>query len=353
MSSSEEQEFDDKDNDEDDEDFEENGKAANGDTHQDDEEEEEDTKPTALTDSGRKRRASERTKPASYKEDDDDDDDDDEAELENGGNGNDNDDDSSDDDDLPLSALAVKPSPKPKKKAAPQPAKKKAKTKAPAAKKAKVSAAVSPTKKAKSAASAAPSSAKSAATTSSSGNSKNYEWASAALYGTNCDKGLLVQRLLCRWWYAYDWPATTGTAAQVASSSTMPETVSSSSRTNGPPAPTIPADVDLNHYDTLDGFPGVYICTAPEGHVGHLLDTRDASTAPTFGNLAKKSAQELQQLLILAIEAQKTALVAAEGSGTVTESELDDLLKWARKVNVTKADKEAATILKAHRLSLP
>jgi hypothetical protein len=339
MSSSEEQEFDDKDNDEDDEDFEQNSKAANGDTHQDDDEEE-DTKPAKLTDSGRKRRASARAKSASYKEDDDDDNDD-ENEFENGGNGDDDDDDSSDDDDLPLSALAVKPSPKPTKKKAPS-----AKKKAPSAKKAKVSTA-SPTKKAKSAAAAAPSSAKSAATTSSSGSSKNYEWASAALYGTNCDKGLLVQRLLCRWWYAYDWPATTSTT------STTPETVSSSSRTNGPSALAVPADVDLSHYDTLDGFPGVYICTSPEGQVGHLLDTRDASTAPTFGNFAKKSSQELQQLLIVALETQKTALVAAEGSGTVTESELDDLLKWARKVNVTKADKEAATILKAHRLSLP
>jgi hypothetical protein len=46
------------------------------------------------------------------------------------------------------------------------------------------------------------------------------------------DKGKLVQRLLCRWWYAITWP--------------LPEDI---------PAPP-------DGFEVLDGFPGVFISTA-------------------------------------------------------------------------------------------
>lgn len=46
------------------------------------------------------------------------------------------------------------------------------------------------------------------------------------------DKGQMVQRLLCRWWYAITWP--------------KPEDI------GAPPA----------GYEALDGFPGVFICTS-------------------------------------------------------------------------------------------
>ena len=219
------------------------------------------------------------------------------------------DDDESSDDDMPLSALVQKA--KPNKKAVASPKKKKAK---PAAKPKKAT-----TTKKKSS-----SSRTTTSTPSSSSQSKSYEYPSAALYGTGSTKGLLIQRLLCRWWYVLDWP--TGIPKE-------------------PP----------QYYDALDGFPGVFVCTSPlaEEPVGHLLDTRDKSKAPTFINFAHKPAAELQTLLVQALEGQMKELISVEGSGTATEKELKDLLKWAKKVNPTKADKEAVKILKAQKLELP
>lgn len=211
---------------------------------------------------------------------------------------------SSSDDDVPLSSLAA-----PKKKSA---------VKKPAAN-GKKKKATSPKKKKKMTSTSKKETAP--IVTSSSGSSKNFEWASAALYGTSCDKGMLIQRLLCRWWYAYDWPQN------------IP---------NKPPT----------NYDALDGFPGVYICTAADA-VGQIRDTRDAASAPTFQNFAKKSADELRDMLVTALNEQKKQLVEAEGSGAVAVKELDELLKWARKINTSKADKEAATILKSQGLKLP
>lgn len=248
---------------------------------------------------------------ASYKEDSSEgeeaDDDDDDAEEESSSD--------DDDDDVPLSALvAQKPAAKTngtKKKAAAtkkDPPKKKA-TKA----------------KAKSAAKKKPPPKKKSSTVSngsSSAKSKSYEWASAALYGTECAKGLLIQRLLCRWWYAFTWPDPTALPVR-------------------PPA---------NH-DSLDGFPGVYVCTAGE-EVGNIQDLRDHDAAPTFSNFARKTAEELRDLLVAALQEQTKQLIAAEGSGTATEKELGSLLKWANKVNVTKAEKEAAKVLKSQGLSL-
>lgn len=214
---------------------------------------------------------------------------------------------SDDDDDIPLSALAEKASPKKngKKKAAPSP-KKKAKNSVTKKKKKKKA----PPKKKES-------------TLSSTSSSKNYEWASAALYGTECDKGLLIQRLLCRWWYAFNWP----------DPEKLPEK---------PP----------KNYDSLDGFPGVYVCSSGD-QVGQLKDLRDATAAPTFRNFAKKSSEELKELLLKALGEQKKQLVAADGPGTSTEKELDRLIKWCNKVNATKAEKDAAKVLKSQGLKLP
>lgn len=70
-------------------------------------------------------------------------------------------------------------------------------------------------------------SSKPASSRSSSSNSGQY---SADFYDT--DKGMMAQRLLCRWWYAITWP--------------LPEDI----RT--PPT----------GFESLDGFPGVFICTS-------------------------------------------------------------------------------------------
>jgi hypothetical protein len=147
----------------------------------------------------------------------------------------------------------------------------------------------------------------------------SFSTASSALYGTECQKGLLIQRLLCRWWYAYTWPD------------------------------NIP-DEPPKHYDTLDGMPGVFVCTSGS-EVGKIKDTRDMSKCPNFRNFANKPASELKELLIKALKAQKEILVAREGSGTDTEKELNSYIKWAEKLNPDKAEKEAAKVLKAAKIS--
>lgn len=203
------------------------------------------------------------------------------------------DDDSDDDseDDIPLSALAPKTPPKNAAKKRP-PAKKKAaskKSSSPATKKRK------PTS-----------------------SDKSYDTASSALYGTECVKGLLIQRLLCRWWYALQWPRD------------IPDE---------PPA----------HHDKLDGFPGVFVCTSGD-KVGTILDFRNHQECPSFKNFSKKESSELKELLLKALEEQKKALIAHEGSGTATENELNKLTKWATKVNAAKAEKEAANVLKSNKI---
>merc|ERR1712238_206885 len=227
-----------------------------------------------------------------YKEDDDDEDSDDD-----------------DDDDIPLSALKI-PSPLKKKKVASKSSKKGSAAKAKAKPKLKV-----PTKK----------KAKTSATKSISSaiSTNDYSSPSFALYGTESNKGQLIQKLLCRWWYAISWP-------------------DPSSIPNKPP---------LN-YDAMDGFPGVYICTHGD-EVGTIKDLRDKSKTPCFNNFANKTSEELRDLLMKAINEQKLQLCESEGSGTSTEKELNEMLKWATKLNVKKADKEAAKVLKANKLSIP
>lgn len=203
---------------------------------------------------------------------------------------NDNEEEEESDDDVPLSSLAAP--------------KKKAKKATPAKKKKTTPKKATPTP----------------STTSSS--SEDYTSASAALYGTKCQKGLLVQRLLCRWWYAIEWPSKA----------------------------SLPKEAPEN-YDPLDGFPGVYVCTQGD-EVGKIHDVRDPSTRPNFDNMARKTSTELQELLLKALQEQRQQLIDAEGSGTETQKELDKLLSWAKKVKTTSADKEALKVLKAAKQSL-
>lgn len=212
----------------------------------------------------------------------------------------DDDDDESDEDDIPLAALKS-PSPAKKKKTTATKAKAKAK---PPAKKAKTS--TSGTKSA-----------------SSNESGKEYSSPSFALYGTESIKGKLIQNLLRRWWYAITWPEP----------SSIPKE---------PPA----------NYDAMDGFPGVFICTQGE-EVGTIKDFRDKAMSPNFNNLAKKTSEELKELLVKAINEQKKQLIASEGTGTGTEKELNTLLKWVAKINAKKADKEAEKVFKAHKFSIP
>ena len=86
--------------------------------------------------------------------------------------------------------------------------------------------------------------------------------------------------------------------------------------------------------------------------MGKFKDFRNHSTAPNFQNFAKKSASELKEMLLKAIENQRDALRKIEGEKTQTEKDLRELEKWANKLNCARADKEAEKVLKAARLTL-
>lgn len=270
----------------DEEEEEEAGEVDEGDDDDEEEEEEEEDEPLATL---RKRKSA-----VNYAEDDDDDD---------------------DDDDVPLASLASSSTKKAKKttngKATPTKTKKTSTTKATPTKKAKTTSTSSSSK-----------STKSTTTSTSSSSTTDFKSASDAFYRSECQKGLLVQRLLVRWWYAFEWPD----------------------------PKSLPKEPPEN-YDAMDGFPGVYVCTQGDD-VGKIQDFRDHDRKPSFRTMAKKPAEELRTLLIKALETQKKELVAAEGSGTPTEKELDNLLKWANKVKASAADKEAEKVLKAAKMQL-
>lgn len=145
--------------------------------------------------------------------------------------------------------------------------------------------------------------------------------ASSELY-SKCSKGKVIKQLLCRWWYATEWPEP----------KSLPEK---------PP----------ENYDSLDGFPGVYICTSGD-KVGHILDVRDKDTCPNFKNYAQKPARELIEMLIKAILKQKDILIELEGSDTQTEKDLVDLYKWALKLKPEKVDSDAMKVTKAYHATI-
>jgi len=225
-------------------------------------------------------------------------------------NDDDDDSDSYNEDDIPLSSLKSKKTPT-KSKKTPVKKKKVVAKKAPA-KKAKTTKVKKKTTAVKSKKKETPS------TNSSTGDGPLL--ASAELY-SKCAKGKLIQAVLCRWWYAMTWPD--------------PKSIP-----KNPP----------KHYDALDGFPGVYVCTSGD-EVGKLLDYRDKSTSPNFNNFARKSSEDLRTLLFDAIKRQKEALINAEGEGTSTEEDLMKLMRWAQRLNTTKADREAAKVLMAAGLT--
>uniref|UniRef100_A0A6U3Q806 Uncharacterized protein n=1 Tax=Ditylum brightwellii TaxID=49249 RepID=A0A6U3Q806_9STRA len=242
----------------------------------------------------------------------------DESDDERGENG-DTSSESDSDDDVPLSALKSVKSPTKKKKSTSSSSSSSSKKKKTPAKEKTVAKKKTPTKK------KAPTPKKKAASNgmskSKSASSGDLVTVSSELYSKS-EKGRLINALLCRWWYAMTWP--------------NPKTTPSS-----PPA----------GYDALDGFPGVFVCTSGD-QVGAIHDTRDHATCPNFRNFARKDAEELRSLLITAIDKQKEILVEHEGEGTDTEKELDVLRKWAKKLNSSKADKEAEKVLKAAKLSI-
>jgi len=218
--------------------------------------------------------------------------------------------DDSSDDDIPIAQLlakkkaesappkASKPKPKAKAKGKDGSSAKKASTsglKAKAIKpSAKSSSSSKPTPKAK-----------------SSSSSNSIASKTAEFYAT--EKGKLVHKFLVRWWYAMDWPD----VAKI-----------------GAPPPG---------YETLDGFPGVFVGTSVD-NLGNLVDKRDKATCPNLKNMAKKTSQELKDLCEKALEEQIRQLKEEEGDDTELEVELRKELREVKAVNVNKADKSAAGI---------
>lgn len=155
-------------------------------------------------------------------------------------------------------------------------------------------------------------------------NTKNFSnivTPSSVLYSKSL-KGQLIQSVLCRWWYAYTWPD--------------PMSIPSKNPSN---------------CDYLDGFPGVYIHTS--GHrVGKIIDYRDMSTCPNFINFTRKSSAELRELLLRAIQKQRIMMNLVEGEGSIWLNELNNIEKWANKLNDERVDREASIILKTECLSL-
>mmetsp|Transcript_4454 Transcript_4454/g.6150 ORF Transcript_4454/g.6150 Transcript_4454/m.6150 type:complete len:277 (+) Transcript_4454:142-972(+) len=133
-------------------------------------------------------------------------------------------------------------------------------------------------------------------------------------------KGEIVKRLLCRWWYAIEWPS--------------PEDIIT------PP----------KGYEPLDGYPGVYVCVKGD-KIGALLDNRNEQTCPNFSNLIQKDTEELKTLLIKALENQLAVLKEHEGSNSTVEGIIKKEMTWANKVNVKKSDDYSKRLqVKANKL---
>lgn len=140
----------------------------------------------------------------------------------------------------------------------------------------------------------------------------------------NTKKGMLVQSLMCRWWYAIEWPKESDIGIP-------------------------PAD---QGYRPLVGLKGVFVSTKTD-HLGQILDLRNKSSCPNFKNFARKSSEELKELCIKAYEKQLHDLIeyyeATEDASANTNSEykllekqLKSELMNIRKINTAKADSEAA-----------
>lgn len=95
-------------------------------------------------------------------------------------------------------------------------------------------------------------------------------------------KGQLVQTLMVRWWYAYEWP----TEEEV----------------GDPPS----------GYEEMEGFKGIFVSMNLDS-LGQVLDLRDKANCPSLKQLSKRSCKELQELCLKALRNQIVAVKDAEG----------------------------------------
>jgi len=130
-------------------------------------------------------------------------------------------------------------------------------------------------------------------------------------YYEETDKGLLVQRLLQRWWYAHEWPAEGDIAI--------------------PPT----------GYEALDGFKGVFISTRNDS-LGSIVDLRNKATCPSFRNFNEFHCKKLQEMCIEAYKKQMEVLEEAEGAGTKLMRLLKSELREVKNINPDGAEKDSA-----------
>ena len=124
-------------------------------------------------------------------------------------------------------------------------------------------------------------------------------------------KGKLAQALICRWWYAINWPDV--------------------SKLKSPPP----------GYEPLNGFVGVYVSTRTDC-LGKIIDARSRASCPSLKNFMKKTSAELQSLCVTAYESQIEERRKADGADSKLESSLRSELRSVKAINCDKADKEAA-----------
>ncbi|KAF1773553.1 hypothetical protein GQ600_2917 [Phytophthora cactorum] len=115
-------------------------------------------------------------------------------------------------------------------------------------------------------------------------------------------KGRLAQELLCRWWYALEWPP------------------------------------KLHGVQELDGYPGAFIRVKGED-LGSILDTRSSVGKPSFLHFFAMSSDDLLKLLLQAYDKQmKVPHSSPEGTPEGRAS--------AARINPEKAERSVRKVLK-------
>ena len=134
-------------------------------------------------------------------------------------------------------------------------------------------------------------------------------------------KGLIVQMLLIRWWYAFDWPD-----------------------------PSQYIDEVPQGYEELDGMKGVFVSMNLED-LGKIVDLRDKNMCPSLKNMNSKPTAELQALCLKAYDGQIAELLDTEGGSESADTpEIIRLKKERRhisKINPDEADAEAKKYVNA------
>jgi hypothetical protein len=130
----------------------------------------------------------------------------------------------------------------------------------------------------------------------------------AEFYDTK--KGQILQTLLVRWWYSYDWP----TPSEI-----------------GTPPPG---------YEEMDGFPGVFVSMNLES-LGQVLDLRDKKNCPSLKNLSKRHTKDLKEMCVEALSNQLKQLHEFEGEDAPLSLKIKRTLKEVRGIDVEEAESEA------------